>query len=229
MLAHAQEMADGGPVGRRDQPDGRLRQVGGTQARVQAGRDRPARMEALATAAQDGGVARLQAQSTRVGGHVGPALVDDADDTQRHRDPRDVEAVRARPACHLAAHRVVEPGDHLEAVGHGVDPLPVERQAIEHRGIQAARACRIEIVRVGVDDGVGIGAQTGRRREQGTVFLRPRGGGEDQRGRPGGCPHRRHRRAEIIHHRIHHAFRLLPTHLPTIRSGDNQVGRRDER
>ena len=41
-------------------------------------------MMALRAAAQDRGVAGLEAQRAGVGGHVGAALVDDADHAERH-------------------------------------------------------------------------------------------------------------------------------------------------
>ncbi len=53
-------------------------------ARVQAGEDRARGMEAFGAAAQDRRVAGLEAQPAGVGGHVGAALVDDADDAERH-------------------------------------------------------------------------------------------------------------------------------------------------
>ena len=60
-------------------------------------RDECARgMEALRAAAQDRRVARLERQAARIGGHVGPALVDDADDAERH-------AIRARCRARWAA------------------------------------------------------------------------------------------------------------------------------
>ena len=46
--------------------------------------DRRRRTHALAPAAQDRGVPGLEAQRARIRGHVRPALVDDADDAERH-------------------------------------------------------------------------------------------------------------------------------------------------
>ena len=62
-------------------------------------------MHALGAAAQDGGVAGLQAQRARIAGHVGPALVDDADDAERHAHARDVEAVGPGPLRDRGADR----------------------------------------------------------------------------------------------------------------------------
>ena len=56
----------------------------------------------------------LTAMPAGVGGHVRAALVDDADDPERHADPRDLEAVGPRPFGQHAADRVGQVGDVLE-------------------------------------------------------------------------------------------------------------------
>jgi len=52
-------------------------------------------VEAFLAAAEDGGVAGLQAENGAVDGDVGAGLVDDADDADGHADLADVEAVGA--------------------------------------------------------------------------------------------------------------------------------------
>ena len=59
-----------------------------TQTRVH----RAARVQALGAAAQDRGVAGLQAQRAGIGGHVRAALVDDADHPERHAHALDASA-----------------------------------------------------------------------------------------------------------------------------------------
>ena len=63
----------------------------------QAGVDGGAGEAALRAAAQDHRIGRLQAQRARIGRHVGTALVDDADDAQRHAHALDPQAVGPRP------------------------------------------------------------------------------------------------------------------------------------
>ena len=63
----------------------------------QAGVDRGAGAPAVGATAQNRRVAGLQAQRAGIGGHVRPALVDDADHAQRHAHAADAQAVRARP------------------------------------------------------------------------------------------------------------------------------------
>ena len=58
-----------------------------TAARRSSGDDGPVGLEGGGRAAQEGGVARLQAQPGGVARHVGPVLVDHADDAERHPHP----------------------------------------------------------------------------------------------------------------------------------------------
>ena len=53
---------------------------------------RPRGMEALRAAAQDRGIAGFERQPAGIGGDVGTALIDDADDAERHRDTLDQRA-----------------------------------------------------------------------------------------------------------------------------------------
>ena len=52
-----------------------------------------------AAAAQDDGIARLEAEGGRVDGDVGPGLVDDGDHAERHAHPAHVEPVGQPPAA----------------------------------------------------------------------------------------------------------------------------------
>ena len=67
--------------------------------------NRGARARAFGAAAQDRRVAALQAQRGRVGRDVRPALVNDADDAERHAHARDLEAVRPLPFGDRLARR----------------------------------------------------------------------------------------------------------------------------
>ncbi len=87
-------------------------------------------MKALRAAAQDRRVPRLEGQSAGIGGDVGPALIDDADDAERHGDPLDREPVGARPVGEHAADRVGELGDRLEPGGDRLDPLRIECKTV---------------------------------------------------------------------------------------------------
>ena len=69
---------------------------------AQAGHDGHVGPQGRGRTPQDGGVPGLQAQTGGIAGDVGPVLVDDPDDAERHPDPLDPQAVRAdRPLDHL--------------------------------------------------------------------------------------------------------------------------------
>ena len=84
---------------------------------------------AVGAAAQDHGVAGLQRQCAGVGGDVRPALVDDADDAERHLDALDGHAVRPRPGLGDPADRIGKAAHHVEAFGHRLDALVVRASA----------------------------------------------------------------------------------------------------
>ena len=90
-------------------------------------------MERLRAAAQDHGVARLEAQRAGVGGDVRAALVDHADDAERRADAADVQAGRHVPFGDDVAHRVALRGHGAQPVGHGADAPVVEGQPVDHR------------------------------------------------------------------------------------------------
>ena len=89
--------------------------------------------------AQDHRIARAHADRRGVGGDVGPALVDHADHADRRAHPRDVEAVRPRPARHLRADRIGQVRDLLERVGDRREPRLIEHQPVDHAGRRRRR------------------------------------------------------------------------------------------
>ena len=97
-----QHEADGGAVARLHDVDGGRRQAGFAQALLHGAVDGAAGAQAVGAAAQDGGIARFQAERAGIGGHVGAAFVDDADHAERHPHPLDGHAVRPRPGRHHA-------------------------------------------------------------------------------------------------------------------------------
>ena len=84
-----EHLADRLARGERHARDRRLGQAGRLEPGDEAGVDRRRGMEAVGAAAQHRRVARLEAERAGVGGDVGPALVDDADDAERRRDALD--------------------------------------------------------------------------------------------------------------------------------------------
>ncbi len=148
--------ADGGALPCRHQRDGGSRQFGFGEAFDQSGMNGAGGAEAFRAAAQDHGIAGLQAERARIGGDVRAALVDHADNAERHPHPLDPHAVRTPPRCHHRADRILELADDIDAGGHGLDALGVERQAVEE-GRSGTRGLRL-------GDVLGVGGKNSRAR-----------------------------------------------------------------
>ncbi len=118
--------ADGGAVTGGNELDGGFRQAGGAQALGQRVADGAAGTQAVGAAAQDRGVAGFQAEGAGIGGDVGAALVDDADDAERHPHPFDGHAVWPGPGGHGCSDRISQAGDGLDPGRHGLDPGRIE-------------------------------------------------------------------------------------------------------
>jgi hypothetical protein len=89
-------------------------------------------VDRLRPAAQNNCIARLQTERGRIDGHVRAALIDDPDDTERHADLGDLQAVRTAPPGEHISHRVRKRGDLCQPLAHGIDPFVIEPEAIEH-------------------------------------------------------------------------------------------------
>ena len=82
-------------------------------------------------AAQDHRIAGTHAQRGRVGGDVGPALINDADDAQWRAHALDGEAVRPGPALGDGADRVGQVRHHVHAGRDAFDARVIEREAVQ--------------------------------------------------------------------------------------------------
>ena len=129
------------------------------------------------TTPQQHRVARFERQPERVDGHVGPALVDDADDTEGHPLLAQLKAVGQRaPAQHLT-DRVGQTGDLTQPRGDAVDAVRVQRQPVEHRLWRARRLGRGQVLGVGVQDGPRVAQQiVGRGMQRRVLRISTQGG-----------------------------------------------------
>ena len=113
--------------------DGGARQAGLLQALKQASVQRLRRKEAFRTAAQDGGVAGLQAQGPGVGRDIGAAFVDDSHYAERRRHAFDQQPVWPLDGGQNAPDRIRKRRDLLDASRDRLDPVSIEPQTIERR------------------------------------------------------------------------------------------------
>ena len=109
-------------------------------------------MNGLAAAAEDAGVARLDAQGSSVDGDVGPRFVNDGDDAQGHSHLADMQPVGPVPFFKAAADRVGKLDDLAHAGSHIVNPLFCQLQTIQHGFAHAVVPCRGNIQVIGFDN-----------------------------------------------------------------------------
>ena len=113
--------------------------------------DRAVGVERFLPAAQDDGVAALEAQGGGVARDVGAALVEEQDDAQRHAALLDPQAVGADVAFEGLADRVDLCRDLLDAVGHRGDLLRVELQPVDERRVELRGLGGLDVLGVGVE------------------------------------------------------------------------------
>ena len=90
------------------------------------------RFDRLRAAAQDAGVAALDRQAGGLDGHVGPALEDHAEHADRHAHLADADAAGLLLHADDLADDVGHGGQLLAALGHGLDDLGRELEAVHH-------------------------------------------------------------------------------------------------
>ena len=96
--------------------------------------------EGLGAAPQHRGVAGLEAESGGIRRHVGPGLVDDADDPERHPHAPHLDARGAVVEVGDGAHRVRQGGDLAQPLDHGVDAPGGQLEAVQQGRVQTLGA-----------------------------------------------------------------------------------------
>jgi len=162
------EQTDRVAVGDRHKLDGRGGQAGGGEAARERRGDGSVGTQRFRTAAEDHGVATLQAETGGIAGDVGTGLVDEADDAERDANLGNLDAVGLRPLAEKLTDGVGERSDLLQAVRARREAFRVEREAVNQRGgLTVGLGC-------GDIEGVG-GKDLGLRGEQGVGHRHERG------------------------------------------------------
>ena len=172
-----------------------LGQAGRAQAAHERGMDRTGGAAAVGAAAQDRRIAGLERQRPGIGGDVGTAFIDDADDAERHPHALDGHTVGPGPGFGHPADRIVQAAHHVEALGHRRDPLAAEFEPVEERARQTRSAAGGHVLRIGVEDRGRFGRGSPRPwprapRPSGGAARAPAPGrrvARDGRGRASGC------------------------------------------
>jgi hypothetical protein len=113
-------------------------------------------VEAVGAAAQDDGVARLQADAGGVRPDIGPALIDHADDADRRGDAAEAQPVGAGPLRHDGPQGIRQRRNLLQPDGHGLDARRIQPQPVAQRG---QPVIGLQIGGVGGEDALLPGAQ----------------------------------------------------------------------
>jgi hypothetical protein len=149
-----EQFGDGVAVGGGNQRNGGFGQAFRGERFVQRVGDGVVGVKRLGAAAQDDRVAGFEAEARRVGGHVGPRLVDHGDHAEGHAHPPDLDAAGPRAHVRPLADGIVERGDLPQRVRHLLDALGVEQQPVDHRVGQVVLVGVGEVFFVGVENGV---------------------------------------------------------------------------
>src|SRR3989454_976188 len=140
-------------IGDVDELDRLGRRAGLLERLGQHGRDEGVGLDRLAAAAEQHRIARLHAETGRVGGDVGPRLVDEGDDAEGHAHAGDLDAVGPPPRLRDGADRIGQRGDLAQAVGHLLDAGLAERESVEEGARQAPSPRALQVGAVGLEEG----------------------------------------------------------------------------
>ena len=175
VLGHGDQRADSGTIGHFNHLHHGGRQTGFGQAALDAHCNGTVGVNRLGATAQDGCVARLQAQAGSINGHVRTRLVDDSDYTQRYTHLADLNTRRA--VAHVAnrADGVWQACHLTQTDNHAVDACRGQRQALQHGRLKAVGPAGGQVQFVGSNQLQTCGIQCSSSAVQGTVFLRRTG------------------------------------------------------
>ena len=130
-----------------------LRQAGVLEALDQAGMDRLRGMQRIRAAAQDHGIAGLEAERAGIGGDVRPAFIDDADDAERRAHALDMQAVRAIPLGDDLADGIGSSAIGADAIGHAANAVRTSvSRSMEGRGDSPVSRRVLQVERIGGED-----------------------------------------------------------------------------
>ncbi len=172
VLRHRDQFADCGAVGGLDDLHRVGRQTGAGQSFLDQFGERLIAMDRFRTAAQDGGVAALDAQAGRIDRHVRTRFVDDADHAQRHAHLTDLDPGRAVFHVRDFADRIGQCDDLFQSFGHGRNRLIGQRQTVQQGFCQTIRLGRFQILPIGGAQRVGITPNRGGDQRQRAVLGR---------------------------------------------------------
>ena len=124
------------------------RQAGLLQSPAQRNDDGVAAFPGVGTAAQNTGAARLNGQSSGIGGYIGAALIDDRDEAHGNSPLFDTQPIGTVIDIKQLSHRVRQHGHCPYALCHRIQPGGGQQQPVQH-GIGNAALGGVHILSVG--------------------------------------------------------------------------------
>ena len=212
-VVHLQHGGDGRVAFERHELERALGHACGDARVGNALREGVVRAEGLAAAAEDDRVAGFDAESGGVDRHVRAGFVDDRDDTDRHGNLVDAEAVRTRDAGEDTSDRIVEPGHMAQGVRHVPDAFRRQGEAFQFRRVQAVLLGLGQIFGVGGQNDVRVAFERIGHRQQPARAAGGIGNGERTGSAEGAEP-------EFVHRFPHVGFVVcFADHLITLKFG----------
>jgi hypothetical protein len=141
-----------GTVADRDHLDGVGRKASFLKPLDQAGVDGAGGMERIRSAAQNDGIAGLQAQGAGVGGDIGAAFINHADDAERGAHALDLEPVGTFPGGNDVTDGIGQGGNGANAIDDRIDAALIEFQPVDEGCRHVACQRRFDIERIGGED-----------------------------------------------------------------------------
>jgi hypothetical protein len=169
-LGHGDQLAHGGAVGGLHQLHRIHRQAALGQGLLHQLGQSLVRFNRLGAAAQDAGIAALDRQAGRFDGHIGAALENHAEHTDRHTHLPHTDAAGLLLHAQNFADHIGHGRQLLAPLGAGLQHFGAEFEAIDHGLGQALGLGAGQILGVVLLQGFGVFAQQSRQSAQGLVF-----------------------------------------------------------
>ena len=171
VLIHLRHVLHTGAVGEGNELYAVRRQASSFTTSLQCSGEGHIRVNGLAAATQQGGVAGFKTKAGSIRGDVWPGFENDADDADGDALFGDVQTVGAAPVGEDFPHRIRQGRDFTHGVSHGFEALGIEREAVDHGLAQALFSGMGQVLGIGFQDVPFPGLDLIRHGDEDGVFL----------------------------------------------------------
>ena len=169
-VGHAQQMPDRIAVGGLNKLNGMLWKTRLDQGINQPCIDGAIGMKGFFPTSKDNGVSTFHAECSGIHGHIGAALIDEEDHSQRHTHLLNFQAVGSPARLNDFANRVGQGPNPLNGVGKIIEPLFIEFQPINGGRRESVPRRSSQISRIGGQNFITAGRQMSDSTNQPAVF-----------------------------------------------------------